>query len=332
MRQYHPRGTLSVEGTTTKGSDDCPGSRASQSNEPSPSLTGNANLNTPNIVAAEPSIESFTPSADPQLEEQKSEFQIRMEMRRLEKMESWRRLDELQRSAFDRQVKTMQSKQYKRLYDVFKEYANSGGETMDLHGLTSALSVFGMIIDTNSTFQHHIWSKFDLDNELEITFDDFRATMATFVSNLSDEDTLQTLFEIFDIDEDGYLRLEDFARVFLTQNQIAVVSTGGHQQAVYTKRQCIKQARKIMTQSDCNFADGRISFEQFKMMMTSRTERDMLIDHMTAPSISMDPRTMSQITASVTTIPGIKGILPLSTASSITSASSLDVPHRHHAE
>ena len=66
--------------------------------------------------------------------------------------------------------------------------------------------------------------------------------MASFVGfNVSDDNCLQTLFEIFDIDEDGYLRLEDFARIFLTQNQIAVVSTGGRQDSVYTKRQCLKQ-------------------------------------------------------------------------------------------
>merc|ERR1719445_2976535 len=145
--------------------------------------------------------------------------------------------------------------------------------------------------------------------------------MSTFV--MSNDESLQTLFEIFDIDEDGYLRVEDFARIFLTQNQIAVVSTGGRQDTIYTKKQCLKQARRIMAQCDCRTEDGRISFEQFKLMMHSRTEREMMLDHMTAPSISVNNGTTS-----VSTIPGIKSILPptnMSPAASITSASSLEV-------
>ena len=61
-----------------------------------------------------------------------------------------------------------------------------------------------MIIDTNTSFQSYIWSKFDLENEAEIRFDDFSSTLASLL-NL-DDDSLQTLFEIFDIDEDGFLR------------------------------------------------------------------------------------------------------------------------------
>jgi len=276
------------------------------------SCDGSLSSNNPKLLMSpkmEPQLmaeESFTPSATPQLVDQnKSEFQLKMERKRSEMTERAHRLQILQRNAFDRQVEALQSKQYRRLYDVFNDYTKTpGGDTMDIDGLTSALAVFGMIIDTNSTFQRHIFSKFDLDNEAEIRFDDFSATMACFVGNCNDAESLLTLFEIFDVDEDGYLRMEDFARIFLTQNQIAVVTTGGVQDSVYSKRQCLKQARKIMAQCDCVLTDdGRISFEQFQLMMTHRTETDMMIDHMTAPSISM-------ANASVSAIPGIATILP----------------------
>ena len=86
---------------------------------------------------------------------------------------------------------------------------------MNIHGLTKALAVFGMIIDTDKDFQRHIFKKFDLDNEKEITYNDFSATIASFVGSNTDDDSLQTLFEIFDIDQDGYLELEDMARVYV---------------------------------------------------------------------------------------------------------------------
>jgi len=227
------------------------------------------------------------PDDELQVPEQKSQFQLRMEDRRSEIITQWNSLDELQRRAFDQQIERMQSKRYQGLKDVFQEYCcKHDGNAMDIEGLTSALSVFGMIIYTNSAFKNHIWSKFDLDDEMQITFDDFSATMATFVSNLSDEETLQILFEIFDIDQDGKLRLEDFARVLLSLNHLALVSTGKQQQVVYTKKQCIKQARKHMTDCDPEYADGMISFERFRKIMASRTDQHMLIDDMSIPSIT----------------------------------------------
>merc|ERR1711997_1361230 len=168
-----------------------------------------------------------------------------------------------------------------------------------------------------------------LDREGVIRFDDFSSTMASFVgSHVSeDDDSLQTMFEIFDIDEDGYLRVEDFARIFLTQNQIAVVSTGGTQDSVYTKKQCLKQARRIMAQCDCHTQNGRISFEQFKVMMRSRTEREMMLDHMPAPSITVGPG------ASMSAIPGLRGIIPpmnhassINSMVSVSSINSLEAP------
>eukprot|EP00486_Rosalina_sp_Unknown_P000382 CAMPEP_0201563812 /NCGR_PEP_ID=MMETSP0190_2-20130828/1274_1 /ASSEMBLY_ACC=CAM_ASM_000263 /TAXON_ID=37353 /ORGANISM="Rosalina sp." /LENGTH=49 /DNA_ID= /DNA_START= /DNA_END= /DNA_ORIENTATION= len=49
---------------------------------------------------------------------------------------------------------------------------------MNIHGLTKALAAFGMIIDTDKDFQRHIFKKFDLDNEKEITYNDFSSTIA----------------------------------------------------------------------------------------------------------------------------------------------------------
>merc|ERR1712130_927067 len=114
---------------------------------------------------------------------------------------------------------------------------------------------------------------------------------ATFVGNVTDDNSLQTLFEIFDIDQDGYLEIEDIARILLCQNQIAVVVTGNEsnkQHIIYNKQQCLKQARRMVAQYDSEeFNDNKISYDEFKEMMKGKTENDMMIDHMQAPSISV---------------------------------------------
>jgi len=240
--------------------------------------------------------ESYTPDEPvngTQIEQQKSEFQIKMEQRQSELLAEKQKLAESVQNAFEQQVANQQKGQFKRLYDVWEEYAtNQDGTTMNIHGLTKALAVFGMIIDTDKDFQRHIFKKFDLDNEKEITYNDFSATIASFVGSNTDDDSLQTLFEIFDIDQDGYLELEDMARVLLAQNQMAVVVTGQQSEQTqirYTKKQCIKQARRMVAEYDSEeFNDNKISFDEFKAMMNSRTEEDMIIDHMTAPSISVN--------------------------------------------
>jgi len=198
-----------------------------------------------------------------QMEAQKSELQIKMEERASELMREKQKIKELQQDAFERQVAEQQGQNYKRLYDVWQEFAtNDDASKMDINGLTKALAVFGMIIDTNRHLQKHIFKKFDLDNQNEITYDDFSATIASFVGSNTDDDSLQTLFEIFDMNEDGYLELEEMARILLAQNQITVVVTGKQQQSqnTFTKNQCLKQAKKMVTQYDSDqFNDNKIS-------------------------------------------------------------------------
>jgi len=239
--------------------------------------------------------DSYTPDEPimtTQMTSTKSDFQIKMEERRSEILREKQKLAQLQQNAFEQQVAVQQSKSYKRLYDVWEEYATNEGTTMDIHGVTKALAVFGMIIDTDKDFQRHIFRKFDLDNEKEITYNDFSATIASFVGSNTDDDALQTLFEIFDIDQDGYLELEDMARVLLAQNQITIVVTGqqsseSSKNVVYSKQQCLKQARRMVAEYDSEqFNDNKISFDEFKAMMNQRTENDMMIAHMQAPSES----------------------------------------------
>lgn len=228
-----------------------------------------------------------------ELEEHKSNFQLKMEQRKSELLREKAKLAELQQSAFEKQVAAQQSRSYKRLYDVWEQYATStDGTTMNIEGLTKALAVFGMIIDSDRDLQRHIFRKFDADNKHEITYDDFSATIASFVGSNTDDDSLQTLFEIFDNDQNGYLELEDMARILLAQNQIAIVVTGQlENHTVYTKHQCLKQARRMVSEYDSDqFNDNKISFDEFKNMMTSRTEHDMIIDHMQAPSLSFKDR------------------------------------------
>lgn len=233
------------------------------------------------------------PSADLEIPQHKSEFQLRMQQRQSEIQDERNKLKQLQSNTFSSQVAAHRSKSFQRLYDVWTEYASDDGATMDMEGLTRALAVFGMIINTHSEFQKHIFSKFDLDNETLITYNDFSATMASFVGSTghTDDDSLQTLFEIFDIDEDGYLNLEDIARILLTQNQIAVVCTQQKSEErdgrALSRQQCLKTAAKMISRhqqtqrrATNSKRDGRVHFEDFKTMMNDRTDHDMLIEHM----------------------------------------------------
>jgi len=247
-----------------------------------------------------PSDDNALPSTDLQMPEHKSEFQLRMEQRQSEIEDQRNKLRQLQSNTFEEQVAAHRSKSFKRLYDVWTEFATKPDcDTMDIEGLTRALAVFGMIINTHSEFQKHIFSKFDLDGEQLITYNDFSATMASLVGSTghTDDDSLQTLFEIFDIDQKGYLKLEDVARILLTQNQIAVVCTGSQQTestVKLSKQQCLKQAAKMIRnhqetrqrRGTNTKRDGRVNFEDFKVMMNNRDD-DGLIAHM---------RTMTSLT------------------------------------
>ena len=76
----------------------------------------------------------------------------------------------------------------------------------------------------------------------------------------------------------------------LAQNQMAVVVIGQKSESNQrcTKKQCLKQARRMVAEYDSEqFQDNKISFDEFKTMMNQRTEDDMIIDHMQAPSISV---------------------------------------------
>ena len=76
----------------------------------------------------------------------------------------------------------------------------------------------------------------------------------------------------------------------MAQNQITIVVTGqqsseSSKNVVYSKQQCLKQARRMVAEYDSEeFNDNKISFDEFKVMMNQRTENDMMIAHMQAPS------------------------------------------------
>lgn len=301
IKQYTTRSTMSYDTSpSTKASLELMGSNKSSSLPSNPDIKEESEQES----SFTPSDDNAPPQSDLQIPEHKSEFQLRMEQRQSEIQDQRKQLRQLQSNTFEEQVAAQRSKSFKRLYDVWTEYASADGSTMDIEGLTAALAVFGMIINTHKEFQKHIFGKFDLDDEKVITYNDFSATMASFVGSTghTDDDSLQTLFEIFDIDQDGYLKLEDVARILLTQNQIATVCTGSQQQeqetaVVYSKQQCLKQAAKMISRHQQSkqgtgqgqhkqLRDGRVHFEDFKVMMNRLTDHDMLIAHMKSVSMT----------------------------------------------
>ena len=158
---------------------------------------------------------------------------------------------------------------------------------MDINGLSKALAVFGMIIDTDRDLQKFVLKQFDLDNtgSKEIDYNDFSATMSSIIAS-KEEEALLLLFQIFDNDQDGYLELEDIALILLSTNQIAVVATGQKDNFTTTvnKRQCLKQSKKMIANHNLN--EDKVSFDEFKNMMINKTEKDMMFDHMQHISVS----------------------------------------------
>eukprot|EP01083_Nonionella_stella_P279117 949501_1 len=192
-----------------------------------------------------------------------------------------KRIQELNDKAFDEQVTRQRSKTFVGLYQIFEQYSTN--KTMDIDGVTEALAHFGIIINTfGKTFQKLIFSKFDIGNEGAVDYNDFSATMSWFIGR-KDEDSLLIMFQCFDLDEDGYLNLEDMARLLLAQNHIAVIITGQQNtktNITYNKRQCLKLARKMISKYDNDrFNDNKISFDEFAIMMKNLNEEDMMIDN-----------------------------------------------------
>eukprot|EP01084_Bolivina_argentea_P146997 257251_1 len=213
--------------------------------------------------------DSWDLDADPN-EQRRLEFKDRMSERKMEIKQNALKLTELCNASFEEQVSRQRSKSFLGLYEVFQHYATNGDKTkMDIDGLTEALKTFGMVIDHDKNFKKMVFRKFDIDNEREIDYNDFMATMSSLIGT-KNEDSLLLMFQIFDVDEDGYLTTEDIARILLAQNQIAVVVTGQLEDATitYTKRQCLKVARKMITKFDSDqFKDDKISFTEYQNMM-----------------------------------------------------------------
>jgi len=284
------------------------GGGTSSSGTSSGSDVSNVDRNADEVKAQSDDERDGSSSATPSLNDQKSEFQMAMERRREELEDQKRRLTAKQSQLFLQQVDSMKRREYKGLFDVFSEFATGHSQkTLDIDGLADALTVFGMVIDSPSdpAFRRHIYKKFDIDNEGHITYDDFSATLATFVGNNTDEKSLQDLFEIFDLDQDGCLSVDEIARLLLAQNHIMLVSTGSDLSAPsaaepWSEGQCLKYAKRLIRSIDsksAGFRDLKISFDNFLRMMSSRSNQLMLqqIRPPTADSeIKFDPDDIAQ--------------------------------------
>ena len=153
-----------------------------------------------------------------------------------------------------------------------------------------------MVIDNGDpAFRKRIFKKFDIDDEGHISWADFSATMATFVGNNTDEKSLQDLFEIYDLDQDGCLTVDEIAALLLAQNHIMLVSTGNELSAntnhtPWTEGQCLKYAKRLILSIDSTntgFAENKISFDNFLKMMSSRSNQ-LMLQQMRAPTVDSE--------------------------------------------
>eukprot|EP00483_Globobulimina_turgida_P009673 UN09692 len=157
------------------------------------------------------------------------------------------------------------SASFSGLYEIFTLHAKGDeSDRMDIDGLTSALKVFGLSIDKNKHLQQLIWSKFDLDNEKQIDFNDFMATLSALVDS-TNEDSLFLFFQIFDYDESGFLEVDELAAMLFCQQKIGAAVT--HQPAMMksncnTNEGCIDRAKSFVNENDDN-GDGKISFDEY---------------------------------------------------------------------
>ena len=127
----------------------------------------------------------------------------------------------VQQQTLKRQVSDLK-RRYKGLYDVWQEHSTNDGKTMNIKGFKKALEVFGMVIESQedelNILPNLIFSRFkrsDNEKEKEITCNDFIATMISFVLPTTDQYSLQTLFDIFDLSQSGYLQTESIARLYV---------------------------------------------------------------------------------------------------------------------
>ena len=201
---------------------------------------------------------------------------------------------DLERSkTLNRQIHRQQNHNFESLYKIFEENATkTNKEAMDMDGFIKALKHFGIEIGKDLSLQQLVFAEFDLDNDKQIDYNDFSSTLSMIVAS-KQEKKMELLFRMFDMDKDGYLEIEDFASMLLTQNHIAVVTTGAQEQQKvrYNERHCKIQSKKMIASlngDDEKLDDSRISFEQFKQLMKDKTEKDMMIEHIGLPSMSLD--------------------------------------------
>eukprot|EP01084_Bolivina_argentea_P086337 156050_1 len=149
------------------------------------------------------------------------------------------------------------------LYDIFTQHATGDqSDRMDIEGLTTALKTFGLKIDKDLELRKLIWSKFDLENQKEIDYNDFMATMSSLI-DVKNEDSLFLFFQIFDYDQNGFLEVDELAQLLFSQQKIAAAVTNQPRLITSTtNKQCINDAQKFVNENDDN-GDGLISFEEY---------------------------------------------------------------------
>eukprot|EP01083_Nonionella_stella_P087062 242063_1 len=226
-------------------------------------------------------------------DDRKLEFQLKISEKKSQIEEDAKALAVLKQTSFEAQVLRQKSKAFVGLYELFEHHAtNETKDKMNMNGVTAALKEFGMMIDINKNLQKFVYSKFDIDREGAIDYNDFMATISSLIGT-KDEETLLLMFQIFDCDEDGYLSTEDVARMLLAQNQMAVIVTGHASDTntvTLSKKQCLKLALRILTKYDEKFNGSKISFDEFKAMMMHFTTDTMMIDNMSGlPSMEQLP-------------------------------------------
>ena len=104
-----------------------------------------------------------------------------------------------------------------------------------------------MVIDNGDpAFRKRIFKKFDIDDEGHISWEDFSATMATFVGDHTNEQSLQDLFEIYDLDQDGFLTVNKLLHFYIDTKSHHV---GEHKESVECRHKSYAVDRRTRSHS-----------------------------------------------------------------------------------
>eukprot|EP00831_Metopus_contortus_P036924 TRINITY_DN2913_c0_g2_i1.p1 TRINITY_DN2913_c0_g2~~TRINITY_DN2913_c0_g2_i1.p1 ORF type:complete len:230 (-),score=67.67 TRINITY_DN2913_c0_g2_i1:22-711(-) len=166
---------------------------------------------------------------------------------------------------FYQKLSEKQKKEIKKAFDLFDP---SGSGTIEARELKVALRALGF--DPTTEDVKKLISNYDLEHSGKIDFFEFLSILIAKISDKDDEEDLTKDFLLFDVDQDGYISIEDLQHVAedlgeeLTEEDITEMIQGA-----------AKENKDTAT---------KINAEEFRRILT-KTSSPVSYTHLTLPTI-----------------------------------------------